>query len=88
MRSLRGFERVSLDPGQTKHVTISLDQRSFQYWDETSQQWLDNYGSRRIYVGDSSADGEPAAERHHHADPGRLRRVRHRSAAPCRRRCR
>jgi hypothetical protein len=55
VRSLRGFQRVSLDPGQTKHVTISLDQRSFQYWDETSQQWVDNYGSRRIYVGDSSA---------------------------------
>ncbi|WP_084286237.1 glycoside hydrolase family 3 C-terminal domain-containing protein [Solirubrobacter soli] len=55
VRSLRGFERVSLDPGQTKHVTITLDQRSFQYWDETSQQWVDNYGSRQIWVGDSSA---------------------------------
>jgi len=55
VRSLRGFERVTLDPGQTKHVSISLDQRSFQYWDENSQQWLDNYGSRRTYVGDSSA---------------------------------
>jgi beta-glucosidase len=55
VRALRGFQRVSLDPGQTKHVTISLDQRSFQYWDETAQQWLDDDGSRRISVGDSSA---------------------------------
>ena len=77
VRSLRGFERVSLDPGQTKHVSISLDQRSFQYWDETSQQWLDNYGSRRIYVGDSSATANLPLTRDHDADPGRLRRVRH-----------
>jgi beta-glucosidase len=55
VRSLRGFERVELDPGQTKHVTVTLDQRSFQYWDETSQQWLNNYGQRRVWVGDSSA---------------------------------
>ena len=54
-KALRGFERVSLDPGQTKHVTITLDQRSFQYWDENTQQWLDNYGSRRLWVGNSSA---------------------------------
>jgi beta-glucosidase len=54
-KALRGFERVSLDPGQTKHLTITLDQRSFQYWDETTQQWVDNYGSRRFWVGDSSA---------------------------------
>ena len=39
-------------------MTITLDQRSFQYWDETSQQWVDNYGSRRIYVGDSSATAD------------------------------
>ena len=55
VRSLRGFDRVSLDPGQTKHETITLDQRSFQYWDETTQQWLTDYGQRRIWVGDSSA---------------------------------
>src|SRR4051812_146616 len=58
VRSLRGYRRVSLDPGETKHVSISLDARSFQYWDETTQQWLSNYGSRRIWVGDSSASAD------------------------------
>src|SRR4051794_6411403 len=55
VRSLRGFDRVTLDPGQTKRETITLDARSFQYWDTTTQQWLTNYGPRRIWVGDSSA---------------------------------
>jgi beta-glucosidase len=55
VRALRGFERVSLQPGETRHVTIALDQRSFQYWDETQQAWVDDYGARRLWVGDSSA---------------------------------
>ncbi len=58
VRSLHGYQRVSLDPGQTKRVSISLNARSFQYWDETTQQWLNNYGQRRIWVGDSSASAD------------------------------
>jgi len=58
VRSLRGYQRVSLDPGQSKHLTVNLNARSFQYWDETTQQWLNNYGSRRIWVGDSSAGAD------------------------------
>ena len=52
-RSLRGFDRVSLEPGQTRQVTIELDKRSFQYWSELKQQWITNYGSRTIFVGDA-----------------------------------
>jgi beta-glucosidase len=55
VRSLRGFDRVSLAAGQTRHETITLDRRSFQYWDETTQQWLSNYGARTISVGDADA---------------------------------
>jgi len=55
VRSLRGFDRVSLEPGQSKHVTIALDQRSFQYWSEHGQQWVTNSGTRTIYVGEADA---------------------------------
>ena len=55
IRSLRGFDRVSLQPGQTVHETIALDQRSFQYWDGATQRWTTNYGPRRIWVGDANA---------------------------------
>jgi beta-glucosidase len=55
VRSLRGFDRVSLAAGQTKHETINLDRRSFQYWDDTTQQWLTNPGPRMISVGDGDA---------------------------------
>jgi len=55
VRSLRGFDRVYLEPGQKKQVTITLDQRSFQYWSEPRQQWVTNYGSRSIFVGEADA---------------------------------
>jgi beta-glucosidase len=55
VRSLRGFERVSLEPGQTKHVSIDLDERSFQYWNESGQQWVTDYGRRTIFVGEADA---------------------------------
>jgi beta-glucosidase len=58
LRSLRGFDRVSLEPGETKQVTINLDQRSFQYWSEANQRWITGFGSRMIYVGDAD---EPAS---------------------------
>ena len=55
VRSLRGFDRVYLEPGQAKQVTIALDQRSFQYWSEPRQQWVTNYGNRTIFVGEADA---------------------------------
>ncbi len=56
VRSLRGFDRVTLDPGQTKHETVTLDARSFQYWNSTGQNWTTDYGQRTLWVGDSSAN--------------------------------
>jgi beta-glucosidase len=55
VRSLRGFQRVNLEAGQTRHVTIKLDARSFQYWDEVHQQWTTADGNRTIWVGDGDA---------------------------------
>jgi beta-glucosidase len=55
VRALRGFERIELQPGEIRHVTIHLDQRSFQYWDEKTQQWVTNWGDRMIWVGDADA---------------------------------
>jgi beta-glucosidase len=56
VRSLRGYSRVNLDPGQTRRETIKLDRRSFQYWNSAAQKWTTNYGPRTISVGDSSAN--------------------------------
>ena len=55
VRSLRGFDRFYLEPGQTKQLTINLDPRSFQYWSEAHQDWKTDYGSRTIFVGEADS---------------------------------
>ncbi|HEV2484127.1 MAG TPA: glycoside hydrolase family 3 C-terminal domain-containing protein [Terracidiphilus sp.] len=53
-RELKGFEKVRLAPGETKHVTLNLDARAFSYWDETAKKWTIDPGKFVILVGDSS----------------------------------
>jgi beta-glucosidase len=54
-RSLRAFARVTLRRGQSRRVTIHLDARSFQYWDEVAQRWHTDRGLRRVWVGDADS---------------------------------
>jgi beta-glucosidase len=55
-RALRGFDRVELRPSEAKQIEITLDRRSFQYWDEQTHRWTMAPGVRTIWVGDSSRD--------------------------------
>ena len=53
-RELKGFEKVRLAPGETRHVTLSLDARAFSYWSEAKHAWTIDPGKVVILVGDSS----------------------------------
>ena len=53
-RELKGFAKVRLNPGQTQHVTVSLDARAFSYWSESAHKWTIDPGKFVIRVGDSS----------------------------------
>ena len=53
-KNLRGFTRVALDPGQTKHASVTLNARSFQYW--SGSGWTNASGTNQILVGASSRD--------------------------------
>jgi beta-glucosidase len=50
---LKGFERVELAPGETRHVTIPLDARSFSYYDVAAKKWAIGSSQFTISVGDS-----------------------------------
>lgn len=52
---LKGFDKVALAPGETKHVSVTLDSRAFAYYDTAAKGWKIDPGSFRIEVGDSSA---------------------------------
>jgi beta-glucosidase len=53
-RELKGFEKVRLAPGETKHVNINLDARAFSYWDAKAHKWTIDPGKFVILAGDSS----------------------------------
>ncbi len=55
-QELKGFARVVLDPGQTRHVTVPLDARSFTWYDEKAAAWHVDAGSFTVRVSRSSAD--------------------------------
>jgi beta-glucosidase len=55
-QQLKGFQKLSLAPGQTGHAHLALDQRAFSYWDIQTHAWLVAHGTYRIMVGSSSRD--------------------------------
>jgi beta-glucosidase len=57
-QELKGFTRVSLEPGETRHVTIALDARSFTWYDEKAAAWHADAGLYTIRVSRSSSDAQ------------------------------
>ncbi|RSL17424.1 beta-glucosidase [Edaphobacter aggregans] len=54
-KELKGFEKVMLQPGETKHVSVDLDSRAFAYYDVEAKKWSIAPGKFSVLVGDSSA---------------------------------
>jgi beta-glucosidase len=57
-RELKGFERIGLNPGESRHVTLPLNRRSLAYWDVDTHAWKVDPGKFVVHVGDS-ADNTP-----------------------------
>jgi beta-glucosidase len=55
-KELRGFERVALQPGETKTVAMKLKAASLAYWDEKAGRFVVEEGPIRLMVGGSSSD--------------------------------
>ncbi|MGA8367959.1 MAG: glycoside hydrolase family 3 C-terminal domain-containing protein, partial [Candidatus Acidiferrales bacterium] len=55
---LKGFQKITLTPGQTGMVQITLNMRSFAYWNVTTESWQVVPGTYQIMVGDSSRNIE------------------------------
>jgi beta-glucosidase len=63
-KELKGFERVMLEPGQTKQVSMKLDPRSFSFFDVKSGAWHADAGDYELLLGDSSENIEQRATIH------------------------
>jgi beta-glucosidase len=53
---LKGFEKVALQPGETKTVQFNLIKRDFAYWEERIHNWHTEPGAYVIEIAASSRD--------------------------------
>lgn len=53
-KSLRGFSRVVLQPGETRVVTIAMPRERFQLWDTSTNTMRVKAGKYQVLVGSSS----------------------------------
>ncbi len=56
VKSLKGFTRLSLQPGESKRATFALDQSHLSFYDEKKQKWVAEDGEFEVLVGSSSRD--------------------------------
>jgi beta-glucosidase len=56
IKQLRGFQRIMLQPNETKTVQIPLKGNSLTYWDSDKHSFVVEAGKIDILVGTSSAD--------------------------------
>ena len=58
LKSLRGFQRVTLKAGETKTVTIPLTRKTFELWDGVTSTMRTKAGNYEVMCGRSSADND------------------------------
>ena len=61
-QELKGFAKVSLNPGEEKQVTIALNDRSFAVWSILENDWVIEGGNYALRIGASSRDIRLTAE--------------------------
>jgi beta-glucosidase len=56
VKSLKGFKRVSLKPGESKDVTFSIDKSALAFYDVKNKEWKAEKGKFDVLIGASSRD--------------------------------
>ena len=61
-QELKGFAKVTLEAGESKTVTIPLDDKAFRYWNVNTDRWEVEGGRYELRVGASCEDIRLTAE--------------------------
>ncbi len=56
VKELKGFKKISLNPGEKQTVSIPLNQRAFAFYDPAKAGWVAEAGDYKIEIGSSSKD--------------------------------
>jgi beta-glucosidase len=60
VRELKGFQKILLQPGETRNVSFTLPARKMGFYDAKGD-WLVEPGKYQLWISADSASGEPAA---------------------------
>jgi len=52
-KELKGFAKIYLAPGESKQISISLNQRDLSFWDVNTNDWLAEAGEFEVHLGTS-----------------------------------
>jgi beta-glucosidase len=55
-KELKAFTRVTLDPGESRKVSLSVPLKSLMYWNETKHAWDNDLCRMELLVGASATD--------------------------------
>jgi beta-glucosidase len=55
-QQLAGFERLELDPGESRTLSIHIGARQLSYWSTAKSGWVQPRGGRPVQIGSSSRD--------------------------------
>ena len=56
IKELKGFEKISLQPGETKNVSFTVDKSALSYFDPDKHEWVAEPGDFEAQIGASSTD--------------------------------
>lgn len=56
LKELKGFEKVQLQPGEEKTVTITIDKTALSFFDDGKHEWVAEPGAFEALIGASAAD--------------------------------
>ncbi|WP_346710233.1 glycoside hydrolase family 3 C-terminal domain-containing protein [Phocaeicola salanitronis] len=56
VKELKGFQKITLQPGEEKEVTFTIGSDVLKFFDETQHKWIAEPGKFKAYIGSSSSD--------------------------------
>ena len=65
-KELKGFAKVFLAPGESKKISISLNQRDLSFWDVKTNNWLAEAGEFEVQLGSALNDIKLKASFNYH----------------------
>ena len=61
-KELKGFQKVSLQPGEEKEITFTIKPEVLQFFDDRKHEWVAEPGKFKAYISSSSADTQNIVE--------------------------